>query len=904
MITAEFQGIVYSNEELFDVGISNLFVTDGTLLASTGLGGGIVNYALEDDSLISNETLMWYDDALVLFETAIQWNDSFVIGATGTSLYGLDDGSVTEITQLQSILPTGFLTGHPTVFSMAGSGANIWFFTANDNLLFAQSINETNSIPVVAPFDTDIIRIEHLDTAFGAFLIAITSSGDVASFNFDPTTGILGFADMVGSDIGLGLNAISRVQGFSIGSSQFLMVSDANSNSLTVLELSQTGSLSVADHIIDTLFTRFDNVIDFALVQHEGLTFVITGGADDGLSVFAISQTGQLVHLQTIENSNANGLINIQSLAAAVVGQDIQIFASSDTQAGVIQFSIDIHDLGDIIESDLSGHTIGTHQKDLIQGDEADETLEGLAGDDILIDGWGSDVLIGGSGSDIFVLTFDGTHDTISDFEVGIDQIDVSGFTQLYDPDQFDIQTIAAGLILTFNGDVTTIFSADGSDITLDDVFGYAFETPSRPPLILANKFVGTEVNDSITGTDGTDDIVGLFGDDILIGKAGEDEITGGEGDDQIHGGIDADHIYADAGNDTVWGGNGLDIIFLGSGADVFHDNGQSDENGDDTVYAEDGNDIIYGGGGNDVFHGQNGRDTIYGGDGNDLIYGGIDPDLIYAGNGNDVVRGGAGRDTIYLNAGDDIFYDSAQSDENGTDLVFGGYGDDTLFGYGGDDILHGEHDNDTIYGGIGNDVIFGGDGNDLIHGGDGDDRIQSGDGDDLVYLNQGDDTFIGISAGSSTNIDVVFGGYGDDTFIGGDADNEFYGQWGNDTLRGGSSADILYGGDGNDTLIGGAGDDTIYGGTDDDILEGSAGNDNLYGGAGQDVFEFFGDFGNDVIHDFKPAEDNIILDMSFEDAMVLTETNAGISIEIHQNEILISTPWDIQIDDLNFVFV
>lgn len=64
---------------------------------------------------------------------------------------------------------------------------------------------------------------------------------------------------------------------------------------------------------------------------------------------------------------------------------------------------------------------------DYIDGEAGDDTLSGGDGDDSLEGDGGNDILTGGAGVDLFVYngTADGV-DTITDFEVGVDKIQVS----------------------------------------------------------------------------------------------------------------------------------------------------------------------------------------------------------------------------------------------------------------------------------------------------------------------------------------------------------------------------------------------------------------------------------------------------------------------------------------------
>ena len=159
----------------------------------------------------------------------------------------------------------------------------------------------------------------------------------------------------------------------------------------------------------------------------------------------------------------------------------------------------------------------------------------------------------------------------------------------------------------------------------------------------------------------------------------------------------------------------------------------------------------------------------------------------------------GNGRDTVKGTAAAD-----AVALGGGNDVFRGGGGNDAAVGERGADVLRGQGGRDGLGGGGGNDRLFGNAGGDLLDGGGGRDRLVGGGGDDA--------------------------------------------------LRGGA---------GHDLLVGGGGGDTLEGGRGRDLLVAGAGDDTLTGGAGADRFDFRRPQGSDVVTDFDPRVDVVILTRS-----------------------------------------
>jgi Ca2+-binding RTX toxin-like protein len=310
-----------------------------------------------------------------------------------------------------------------------------------------------------------------------------------------------------------------------------------------------------------------------------------------------------------------------------------------------------------------------------------------------------------------------------------------------------------------------------------------------------------------------------------------------------------------------------------------------------------DGNDFIYGHGGNDDLLGNNGDDWLDGG------------------TGIDQMEGGAGNDTYIV----DNVHDKVLA-EGG--VIFGGNsGYDTVKSYvsytlpSGVEQLELFEDEDAIYG-YGNELdnfISGNSYNNVLAGYEGEDELRGFGGDDLLYAGTREDTLYG-----GEGRDRLYGGNDNDTLYGGSENDELYGEHGRDDLFGGSGADTMYGGPDNDeyevnnagdvvveydgegtldnvrstvsytltanvenlTLIGTARDGTgnslpnnIIGNAQNNTLNGGRGNDLLRGEGGRDHFVFDTALrGNiDIIGDFNPADDTIVLDNAVFTTLPLT---------------------------------
>ena len=329
---------------------------------------------------------------------------------------------------------------------------------------------------------------------------------------------------------------------------------------------------------------------------------------------------------------------------------------------------------------------------DALNGGAGADSLYGDAGSDTLNGGTGDDALRGGAGRDTFVFNGAFGNDTLYDFTVSFDSIDLSALGLGTFTDVMSTTADVSGdAVITLSGNTITLTGVTKAQLQASDFIGLAPDATTGDDVMnglsAAETLDGLDGNDTIYGNGGDDTLIGGAGNDLLDGGAGADAMSGGTGDDTYivnHAG-DTTTENAGEGTDTVESSTGwtlganIENLTL-TGALNINGNGHS---GNNTITGNSGNNILSGNGGNDSLFGMAGNDTLNGGSSWDSLLGGTGDDTINAGGGNDWIRG-----------------------EDGNDILNGQDGRDRIFGEAGNDIINGGNDLDTLTGGLGDDIF------------------------------------------------------------------------------------------------------------------------------------------------------------------------------------------------------
>ena len=172
---------------------------------------------------------------------------------------------------------------------------------------------------------------------------------------------------------------------------------------------------------------------------------------------------------------------------------------------------------------------------DTVYGGAGNDLISGEDGDDVLIEGSGSDTLSGGTGADLFVMERDGAVDTITDFQLGIDRIDLSAWGPIHSLAALTITATATGARVTYGNEMLEIHSANGLSID--------------PGIFRAADFIG--VGEASPSVRSARYLEGSGMDEIFVFSPGNDTINGGRGFDLIDFGEASGPVTVNLGHVT-----------------------------------------------------------------------------------------------------------------------------------------------------------------------------------------------------------------------------------------------------------------------------------------------------------------------------------------------------------------
>lgn len=447
-------------------------------------------------------------------------------------------------------LPAG--AGGPILIVARQGLADLQLFTLNDGGNTLSPLDSRVTLSALNGAPVDDIAVATIGATQFAIAVSTTASTVVSVSIADD--GTMQEVDQAGARSGVGIGAPTYVETLEIDGRHFAIVAAQASSSVTVFEIDEAGNLSPTDQINDSTATRFQSLTEADVIEANGRCFVTLSGVDGGVSLFQLLGDGILHEISTFAGDGTIDHGRITALETFVLDGTFHILTAAEGQDVLHRFSVDLNMLGDVFHAEDNGAAIGSAASDLLITSEGDATLTG------------------GTGADTFVIGAETEDVIITDFEYGVDNVDLSFWPRLYDLSALDHTEISGGIRLQYGDRSLTIRTHNQSPLGIEDFSSSDFFGLWRIPVGEQNTMDPTLDNWTGTlslrlGSMTNDDLVGTAGSEVLAGQGGNDQLVGLGGNDILFGGSGADHLT---------GGDGEDVFVFaaqdGSATDVVQD--------------------------------------------------------------------------------------------------------------------------------------------------------------------------------------------------------------------------------------------------------------------------------------------------------------------------------------------
>lgn len=324
------------------------------------------------------------------------------------------------------------------------------------------------------PVDGPVITLDHAAVAGADFIIGATP--DILTSHRIGADGALEAVDTIAAHEGLWVSGIADLTTLDVNGEMFVVVAAWESDSLSAVRVNPMGVFFTADILHDTRDTRFGGASAIDSFEWAGRDFVVAAGDDLGVSVVEVLEGGRLVHQHSLAQSVDWSFGAVSDLSVVQTGTGIDVFVTGTASGGVAHLTIDTGLIAAPVSGGVDNDRLdGGAGNDVLRGQGGNDVLAGGAGDDRLIGGAGADWLVGGAGADVFVFEADGARDTVEDFELGVDRLDVSGWSDsLWSYAQLEVSSRGNGSFIRFEDEQIRLYTADqtrvgAADLSVED---------------------------------------------------------------------------------------------------------------------------------------------------------------------------------------------------------------------------------------------------------------------------------------------------------------------------------------------------------------------------------------------------------------------------------------------------
>ncbi len=781
------------------------------------------------------------------------------------------------------------VSGVTYLFTSGGGDHGISAFSVSSAGLFT---NVSNVADTGSTNLNGAQRLETVTVGSNTYLITTSLNEDGISVFSVAAGGTLTNVDNVNDAGALELDGALGIASATVNGTSFIFVSGIDDDGISVFSVASDGKLTNVDNVVDTAGLLLDGVRGLDTVAINGVTYLFAAGTlDNGVSVFAVGNSGKLTHLYNIVD-DANTLLDGARvpMVADISGTDHLFIASQDDNS-LSSFS---QSATTLTTAEDTAHTFTTADFSFADADgntlqtvRIDATVSGLAlnnasvtnGQEIAVaDITGGNLIYtppaNQSGATLATLQYsvgDGTTfassptsrviavTSVEDLPTGANHTESIAANTTYtlklpdfgfvdaDGDSFsslrvDSLSLATGDTLTNDGTPIAI----NSTISLKDIDdGDIKYTPATDGFGTARSTFTFSVNDG----KGYAAAPATFTFNVAQGNQAPTTTnsTVSATEDTTYVFKPSDFNFSDADTGDTLKVVSISNLSVPAGDQLLYQGNTAGENDAVTATELTNGDLKYipqadaNGNARVTFDftvtDNHNKSSVAA---STLTINVADVAEPSTGGGN---SSGGGSSSSGSDSGSGSSSSGSGSTtpvktgSSSTDTLEGSSGNDTIDGGSGADVLRGGAGDDSVVGGSGNDEVFAGaddKGNDTVQGNRGNDVLGGGDGNDLIVGGDASDD-LDLKNLINAGDDTLFGGAGDDFIVGGSFDTK--------------TQTVANSGQGENSIWAGTGNDTVYGDDKDDVLGGGEGNDSINAGAGNDVL-YGGRGGPDIPND------------------------------------------------------
>jgi 6-phosphogluconolactonase (cycloisomerase 2 family) len=254
-----------------------------------------------------------------------------------TNTDNVSDDATLELDAANAVA-TAVVAGITYLFATGGEddGVSVFSVAADGTLTNVDNVTDDATL-VIATANAVTAAV----IAGTTFLFVAGGNDDGVSVFSVADDGTLSNVDNVGDDATLELDGVRGVTTAVVAGTTYLFTASEIDDGVSVFSVAADGTLTNVDNVSDDAGLELDGATAVTTAVIAGTTFLfVTGGNDDGVSVFSVAADGTLTNVDNVADGAARELDGARGVTTAVIGGVTYLFVTGQVDDGVSVFSV------------------------------------------------------------------------------------------------------------------------------------------------------------------------------------------------------------------------------------------------------------------------------------------------------------------------------------------------------------------------------------------------------------------------------------------------------------------------------------------------------------------------------------------------------------------------------------